>query len=66
MISAPNPYDFADIKSVARQPLQSDPALSVEDIVRSLHEDLHEGETCPPALIEAVKKVLSDTPRGDG
>ncbi|RWL84313.1 MAG: hypothetical protein EOR67_12680 [Mesorhizobium sp.] len=58
MASAPNGYDFSDIKAVARELVQSDPSVPIEDIVRSLYEDLYEGEPCPPALIEAVKQAL--------
>ncbi|TIW02067.1 MAG: hypothetical protein E5V74_12730 [Mesorhizobium sp.] len=58
MVSAANGYDFSDIKAVARELVQSDPSVSIEDIVLSLYEDLYEGQPCPPALIEAVKQAL--------
>ena len=44
MVPVPNAYSFADIEAVARRLLRSDPALPIEDVIRSLYEDLHEGE----------------------
>lgn len=61
MISVANAYDFADIEAVTRQLLRSDPALPIEDVVRSLYEGLYDGEPCPSALVEAVKRALRDT-----
>lgn len=58
MVSAANGYDFSDIKAVARELVQSDPSVPIEDIVRSLYEYLYEGQPCPPALIGAVKQAL--------
>lgn len=63
MISVPNAYDFADIKAVAGELWEDDPAVPIEDIVRSLYDSLYEGEPCPPALIEAVKQELQDPAR---
>jgi len=61
VMSVPNAYDFADIKAAVRRLSQSDPAMPIEDIVRSIYEDLYEGEPCPPALIDAVKQALHET-----
>ncbi|TPI57644.1 MULTISPECIES: hypothetical protein [unclassified Mesorhizobium] len=63
MISAPNGSGFCDITAVARELSLSDLAVPIEDIVRSLYENLHEGEPCPPALIEAFKQALQNPAR---